>query len=43
MHDSAPDAREHVAQPPDIEQAGRRIGPGRLQQDVVGLVVRSTS
>ena len=38
VHDSALDAGEHIAQPADVEQAGRGIGPRRLQQDVVGLV-----
>ena len=38
MHDSPADAREHVAESPDIEQPGRGIRPRRLQQDVVGLV-----
>ena len=32
------DARQHVAKPPDVEQAGRRVRARRLQQDVVGLV-----
>ena len=39
MDDSAPDAREHVAEPADVEQAGGRIGARRAQQDVVGLVL----
>ena len=38
MHDSTLYTRQHVGKSPDIEQAGRRIRPRRLQQDVVGLM-----
>jgi hypothetical protein len=43
MPDSAPDAGEHVSQSPDIKQAGRGISTRRLQENVVGLVLASTS
>ena len=39
VHDSALDSRQHIAEPADVEEAGRGVGPGGLQQDVVGLVL----
>ena len=41
--DAALDAGQEVAEPADVEEAGRGIRPGRLQQDVAGIVLRSTS
>ena len=39
MNNSPPDAREHFAEPLDVEEAGRGIGPRRAQQDMVALVL----
>src|SRR5262249_16757048 len=39
MNDSPPDAREHPAEPADIEEAGRGVGAGGAQQEVVALVL----
>ena len=39
MDDSPLDAREHFAEPLDVEQAGRGIGARRAQQHMVGLVL----
>src|SRR5688500_10738108 len=33
MHDSLLHAREHFAQPADVEESRRGVGAGRLQQD----------
>src|SRR6185437_1455102 len=38
MDDSAADAREHFAEPADIEQASRGVASRRAQQHVVGLM-----
>src|SRR5262245_45460005 len=38
MDDSAFDAREHFAQPPNVEETGRGIRPRGTQKDVIGLV-----
>jgi len=38
MHDSPLHAEEHFAEPLNVEEARRRVGACRLQQDVIGLV-----
>src|SRR5262249_56617252 len=39
MDDSVPDAREHFAEPADVEQAGSGVRPRGTQEDMVGLVL----
>ena len=39
MDNSALDAREHFAEPLDVEQAGGGVGARGAQQDVVGLML----
>src|SRR5689334_2642133 len=38
MHDSPADAGEHRAEPSNVEKAAGGIGPGRLQENVVGFM-----
>ena len=39
MPDSSADSLQEMAEAADIDEAGCRIGEGRLEQDVVGLVL----
>src|SRR6476661_4768257 len=39
MNDSAPDTREHFAEPLDIEETAGRIGTRSPQKNVVGLML----
>src|SRR5262249_14257436 len=38
MDDSPLDSPQHIAEPGDVEEPGGGVRPGRLQEDVVGLV-----